>query len=101
MAKRTDANQKEIMLCLRNLGATVQSLHTLGRGCPDIIVGWRGRNYLFEIKTTPVGWKLTPDEKKWHNEWRGQVCVVANLEGALAALGLNIDHYEIVERETL
>lgn len=93
---KVDANHREIVLALRNLGATTQSLHTLGRGCPDLLVGWRGMNYLMEIKTTPIGWKLTPDERKWHDLWRGQVCVVGSVDEALEALGLNIEHCEIV-----
>jgi hypothetical protein len=36
-------------------------LHTVGRGCPDILVGWHGLNYLFEVKQP--GGNLTPDEK--------------------------------------
>ena len=48
--KRIDANQPEIVDGLRRIGATVRSTATIGIGFPDICVGFRGKNYLFEIK---------------------------------------------------
>ena len=51
MPKRVDMNQPEIVADLRGIGATVQHLHMVGKGCPDILVGFRGNNWLFEIKT--------------------------------------------------
>jgi Holliday junction resolvase len=79
-AARVDANQKEIVEYLRKRGASVQLLHTVGKGCPDIVVGYGGCNYLFEIKdgSKPASQrKLTPDEQEWHDEWKGSVLVVA------------------------
>lgn len=61
------------------MGATVQPLHTVGRGCPDLLVGYGGTNYLLEVKDglkSPSQRKLTPDEQTWHDEWRGHVTVV-------------------------
>jgi len=81
---RVDANQKEIVDALREVGASVQHLHMVGRGCPDILVGWAGNNFLLEIKQDKG--KLTEDEKNWHAEWNGQVAVVRNFTEALAAL---------------
>ena len=40
-AARVDANQPEIVKALRGVGATVQHLHKVGQGCPDLMVGWR------------------------------------------------------------
>ena len=77
MPKRVDQNQIEIVQGLRKLGASVQCLHTVGRGCPDLLVGWRGVNYLLEIKMP--GCKLTPDEQKWHESWNGQILLVREL----------------------
>jgi len=37
-AARTDANQSEIVAGLRAIGATVQPLHAVGKGCPDLMV---------------------------------------------------------------
>lgn len=61
------------------MGASVQPLHTVGQGCPDLLVGYGGTNYLLEVKDgnkPPSQRKLTPDEHAWHDEWRGHVTVV-------------------------
>ena len=83
-AAKTDNNQKSIVEGLRALGATVQPLHVLGQGCPDILVGYQGKNYLMEIKTKRG--KLTPDEENWHWEWRGTVHVVKTFDEATDVL---------------
>ena len=81
MPKRVDANQPTIVRDLREAGATVEHLHTIGHGCPDILVGFRGRSWVFEIKSP--GGAMTPDEVKWHEEWRGQVHVIYSAAEAL------------------
>jgi hypothetical protein len=88
-AARADRNQPEIVAALRGVGATVQPLHTIGKGCPDALIGYRGRNLLFEIKDgllVPSKQALTSDELKWHEFWHGQVCTVNSIEAAIAAL---------------
>ncbi len=70
-AAKVDANQAEIVKALRSIGCSVQHLHSIGQGCPDILVGYRGRNFLFELKVGKG--KLTEDEKAWALLWRGQV----------------------------
>jgi len=87
MPKSVDANQPEIVAALRAVGATVQHLHEVGRGCPDILVGFRQRNYLLEIKNCLRDWKLTPAEEIWLVQWRGQACVVETADEALRAVG--------------
>ena len=85
-AKRVDANQSSIDRALREVGASVQSLADVGKGVPDIAVGYRGKNYLFEIKDwkqPPSKRRLTPHEKKWHQTWNGQVHVVETFDEAL------------------
>lgn len=91
MPKRVDANQREIVEGLRKVGATVEHLHTIGKGCPDILVGykrWNGRhmNYLMEIKHGKG--QLTPDEHDWHEKWNGQVAVVRTVREALGIIGV-------------
>ena len=88
-AARIDANQSEIVVALRQIGATVQTLHQVGRGCPDLLVGFRGVNILLEVKDgskPPSARKLTPDEYSWHKDWRGQVAVVKSIEDAIDVL---------------
>lgn len=87
--KRVDQNHREIVRCLRDLGASVQSLAALGKGAPDILCGHRGRNYLFEIKNPsmkPSQRKLTVAEEVWHGQWKGQVFVIHNFSEALEIL---------------
>ena len=88
-AAKVDNNQTEIVAALRKIGATVQPLHAVGQGCPDILVGWRGMNTILEIKDgkkPPSARKLTEDQEKWHAAWRGQVTVVETVEQAIEAV---------------
>jgi hypothetical protein len=84
-AKRTDHNQASIIEGLRSVGATVQDLSQLGRGCPDILNGYHGRNYLLEIKNCEDrAPKLTKPEEQWIQLWRGQVAVITTVEDGIA-----------------
>lgn len=88
-AAKVDANQAEIVRGLRALGCTVQSLATVGKGCPDILVGFRGTNYCMEIKDgskPPSAQKLTPAEVDWHDAWLGQAAVVRSLDEAVSVV---------------
>jgi hypothetical protein len=92
-AARTDSNHTEIIDALRKVGATVQSLAMVGRGCPDLLVGYRGTNYLLEVKPgdkPPSRRQLTPDEDRWHATWNGAVVVVETTRVALAAIGVRL-----------
>ena len=94
---RVDRNQAEIVQALRSMGATVQHLHTIGKGCPDILVGFGGKNYLMEIKDgskPPSKQLLTPREIAWHQSWQGQVVVVNSESEALHILG----EYDVIPR---
>jgi hypothetical protein len=84
-ASRVDANQREIVQALRDVGALVQHTHELGRGCPDLLVAFRGHLYWMEIKT-PTG-TLTADEREWHRDWAGTVYVVRSVDDALRVIG--------------
>lgn len=86
-AARVDANQLEIIKVLRSIGASVQPLHTVGEGCPDVLIGYHGMNGLMEIKNgdkPPSSQALTPQEKRWHENWRGDVMIVNSIPDALA-----------------
>lgn len=87
---RTDSNQQEIVRVLRQYGCSVQPIHQVGQGVPDLLVGWQGQNYRSELKDgnkPPSKRRLTPDEKRWHLEWRGQVAIVTSIDDALKMLG--------------
>ena len=89
-AAKVDANHGAIVRALRAVGCSVQSLARVGEGCPDLAVGYHGRNYLLEVKDgskPPSARKLTPDEQGWHERWRGAVLVVETVDEALEAVG--------------
>jgi hypothetical protein len=88
-AAKVDANHSEIVAALRKIGATVTSTAGVGKGFPDLAVGWRGMTLLLEIKDgakPPSARQLTDDERKWHAEWRGHADVVDSVEQALRAV---------------
>ena len=87
---KVDSNQPEIVKALRDIGASVAHIHMVGDGIPDLIVGFRGINYLFEVKDgnkPPSKRRLTPDEQEWHEAWRGHVHIVESVEDAYEAIG--------------
>lgn len=86
---KTDANQPQIVAALRAAGVSVLCLHQIGRGCPDLLLGTPRGNLLVELKDgtkPPSAQKLTPDEEKFFNSWRGPRAVVASLPEAFEAL---------------
>ncbi len=86
-AARIDGNHREIVDVLRAHGASVLPLHMIGNGCPDIAVGFRGQNFLVEIKNGSIlGWKLTDAQKKFHVEWNGSVVILDSVDTTLAWL---------------
>ena len=88
-ASAVDSNQAEIVAALRKVGCSVQSLASVGNGCPDLAVGYRGRNLFFEVKDgrkVPSKRKLTPLEAEWHAAWRGEVFTVLCREDAFRVL---------------
>lgn len=87
--RRTDGNQTEIVETFRALGASVQHLHIVGKGCPDILVGYMGINSLIEIKDgskPPSKQALTKEEAEWHDSWRGQVAIISTTDQAIEYL---------------
>ena len=88
-AAKVDRNHTEIVHALTSIGATVQDLSAVGQGCPDILVGFRGRNVLLEIKdgkAPPSARRLNERQKRWHIWWKGQVTVVCSAEEAIAVV---------------
>jgi hypothetical protein len=86
-AAAVDANQAEIVADLRKIGCSVQPLHAVGKGCPDLLVGYRGSNVLLEVKDgqkPPSDRYLTAAQVKWHRDWRGAVAVVTSFDEAMA-----------------
>lgn len=88
-AAKIDENQPEIVDALRAMGCSVTILSAVGNGCPDILVGFRGINLLFEIKDgkKPKSKRqLTSDQVKWHTAWNGKVYIVESVEQAITII---------------
>jgi hypothetical protein len=90
-AARVDANQlatiKEFQRAMPD--ASVYDASACGEGFPDLVVGWRGRNYLFEVKNpemSPSRRALTEPQEAFHGSWQGQVHVVHSAAEMLAIM---------------
>ena len=87
-ATARDANEPVIVEALRKAGATVSRLDT-----PlDLLVGYRRLNLLIEVKL-PLGPRggehgssLTPAQKDFIENWRGQHAIVRSPQEALRVL---------------
>lgn len=93
MPRRSDRNQLELMNQIRQLGATVTSLHEVGNGVPDLLVGYRNQNFLFEVKDPqqpPSKRKLTLMEQDFHESWRGNVHVIMSIDDVIKILSESI-----------
>ena len=83
---RIDVNHALIVEALRKAGCTVQSLAKVGDGCPDLLVGRAGKNYLLEVKDAHG--VMEPNQIAWHATWNGHVATVRTVDVAFAAVGL-------------
>ena len=76
-----DSNAKAIREGLEAVGATVDAR------CPlDWLVGFRGANYLLEVKTAKG--KLRPSQERFLTLWKGHAAVVRSLDEAFVAIRL-------------
>ncbi len=89
-ANKVDNNQQQIIDALRAAGATVQPLNAVKCGCPDLLVGYRSKLYLMEVKDKDG--ELTEFEKEWINKWwykaGTQIHIVRSVEHALRVIGI-------------
>ena len=83
---KVDANQELIVDALRAIGVSVQSLASIGKGCPDLVAAKGDKCWLIEVKG-PKG-KLTPDQERWIGNWRGTVHVLRTPDEALKLVGV-------------
>ena len=93
-AAKRDANEASIIAHLRAVGASVLQIDDTD--APDLLVGFRGANYLMEVKmpagkrggTSANGQHLSEGQEVWHLKWRGaRVAVVRSPDEALAVIG--------------
>lgn len=82
MLSRSDRTQAAIVKELRARYYSVLVVSHLHLGF-DIILGWRGKTYLFEIKNhddPPSKKKLTKNEHEFKDTWRGHLRTVETVE---------------------
>lgn len=79
---KADKNQSDIVRALRKCGYSVQHLHGVGQGCPDLIVANTQRNLLVELKSK--GGRTTPAQKKWFQDWPGPALIAYSAEEVIA-----------------
>ena len=95
-AAKVDDNQKETVSAFRKFGCSVLHLHSIGQGCPDLMVAVGGRTFAVEIKDgtqPPSKQRLTPAEQSWKDSWRGQYVVLNSVEGAVQFVAwANLEH---------
>lgn len=84
-AKRVDCNQKDIAHALKTFGATVVDLSGVGKGCPDLLVGFKNKTYLIEIKKDSKA-KFTPQQLQFNELWTGGI--IARIESIDEAIAL-------------
>ena len=91
-AAKIDANHEAVVLALRSAGATVQSLAGVGKGVPDLLVGYQGQTLLMEIKDgfkPPSKRALNEDQLRWHGDWKGgALAVVDSPDAAFRMIGV-------------
>jgi Holliday junction resolvase len=91
-AAKIDANQEQVVTALRAAGATVQSLAGVGKGVPDLLVGYKGQTLLLEIKDgnkPPSKRSLNEDQLRWHGSWKGgALAVIDSPDAALRMIGV-------------
>jgi hypothetical protein len=68
--KKVDKNQKDVVKALRDYGATVFLLHTVGGGIPDLMVCYNDQTILLEVKDG-ADKQLTPLQITLFANWQG------------------------------
>lgn len=93
---KPDGNQNGIVKLLeKKYGQriSIQNLAKVGDGCPDLLIGYRKRTFLFEMKkeANPKKRKLRPSQREWHAWWNGEpVYVVASMEEIEEIIGARV-----------
>lgn len=81
-AARTDSNQSDIVNGLRDIpGVSVQTGHD------DLLVGFRGKTYWYEIKASEKA-KRREGQKLLEKTWDGHYKIVWSLEMILKDMGI-------------
>jgi hypothetical protein len=72
----------------------------MGRGAPDLILGYRNENFMIELKDgnkTKSQQKLTPDEVQFQEKWNGNYAVCNSIEQILILIDY-VDEGRVVKK---
>lgn len=92
-AARVDDNQSDIVKALQRIGAYVIDCSHVGAGFPDLLIAFRGRWVLLEVKDGAKSLsrrKLTPAQTIFHAEALAKGCkvhVVESVDDAIRIVG--------------
>lgn len=75
-AARKDGNHNAIADAFRAAGASVIETHRLGDDFPDLVIGWRGRTVLVEVKNPEGRDRETEGQRLAREAWRGDLWVI-------------------------
>ena len=92
-----DKAQNEVVAVAEAMGATVEDLRAVGKGCADLLIGYRGVDLLWEVKSGsktrhPTRFErahggLNEAQDAWHRRWRGRMVeIIHNGEEARESL---------------
>jgi hypothetical protein len=85
--KKVDNNQLEIVKAFRSMGATVLNLSAVGKGCPDLLIGYKNISVLVEVKSKTG--KFTEPQLKFMEQWQGgAVNRIDSVNGAIRLIKL-------------
>ena len=84
-ANKTDANHAAIRDELRVVlhDGVIHDCRSGHNGFPDLCIGWKGFNFLYEIKKKG-GSRLTNSQVSFHQNWQGQAAVCRSATEVLA-----------------
>ena len=81
-AKQVDPNQAEIVKALRKINGIKVQLD-----CDDILVGYKGRTYWYEIKESPTS-KVKDSQYKLLQTWTGHYLFIFCVDDILEDIGI-------------
>jgi hypothetical protein len=84
-AKQRDINEPRIVKVLRAAGASV----TLLDEPVDLLIGYRGCNFLADVKNPDGADRVTGKQTEFIATWVGQVAIVRTEAEALAVIGIS------------
>ena len=94
--RKVDANQSQIVDALRKIGCCVIDLSASGDGVMDLLVCYRRRTWMVEVKNLKGrGDILTPAQIKLHAAICDAGCevhIIYDIEGAIALVTKNDNH---------